>query len=1087
MVPKHSRQDKTLPQDQGNIFYKNSIKSNLFSQTRVEDVMAASSSISIFLSPLNESRWSSRIDDGSNPEEELCRIFKAAVRSGSRSDQLSSLKGLARLLIEKESWIEAAYLLNGTLALTDDPAERTLLIERLEEIEYRSCSYRLWLQPTGRLSHHREELESARKEAAALFENGAPPEEVQYLLTDRYQRLLVTLIEEAIAQIGPPPKGFAVMTLGSMARREASPYSDIEFAFLVRNPSDSAYFKELVKLLHLKMVNIGESVDAHNGFGRVNGFRMDAKLQLIGTPQELAEMQKEEWLLRNSGEITTVNALTTVSFLMGDREIVDAYQKAIDYILDQRPGFLSWFSSEPRLREQRARTLIEGYLTEFEPRLDQDKITLRAFDVKKELYRLPQSTIAALALYYRIKGNNTLELIDLLRVQGIFGEEGANRLKEAFRSILALRIQAHFFYKTECEILYHARGEDDKTAAGLLRMTSELTDRIREIYRTLIPFYQQAELFLKGDLEAFSTSLFYDLTIGTYDDSLRKNFQYNTAHTSALRDVAINPSSPFSQSNLGLVERDLGQVDTPLSRFQEVLALLQQKHEFKDHPSIAKAIWNIGISYENLNNFANAIENYENAIAMQRRIYQEQAHPDLASSLMSLGNSYNKMGKLPEARTRYQESLEMRSYLCQGKADSDLAILLNNLGSVYRKLGKFKKAKKYLIRSLVMKKEIHFEMPYHLTIANTEIELGSLYIRLGKPTKAVPHYQQSLLIREQIHQHNPHSSLADSHMGLGVVYRMLNDFDKSIEHYNRSLKIYKTIYKEKPYSNIADVYNNLGNLYRDIGLFYKSINKYKKSLSLYEVIYKSKKHPNAANAINNLASVYFALEYIEQSIATYQESLSVKEEIYSPNHHNVIPSLVGLTSAYLKKGEIETAITLCERALLICQQSFQHDHPETAATLTGLGDCYLALKRYPESFCHYEQALKMNASIHEGKPHQDTAKTLTGLADYYHEQNETYKSIDYYQKALTIYSQIYESRPHPNIACNLIKLAEIYTELSDYSSASELFERACSHFSRTLGDEASSTREAKAQLDTAIAARDSAPGSSSSSSSLPTP
>lgn len=914
--------------------------------------MAASSSI--FFGSFNESRWSSRFDDGSNPEEELCRIFKAAERSGSRSDQLSSLKGLAQLLIDKESWIEAAYLLNGALALTEDRSERALLLGHLEEIEHRSCSTRLWLQPEGRLTHHREELESARKEAATLFESGAPPEEVQYLLTDRYQRLLVTLIEEAIAQIGPPPKGFAVMTLGSMARREVSPYSDVEFAFLVRNPSDSAYFKELTKLLHLKMINMGESADAQNGFGRINGFRMDAKLQLIGTPQELADMQKEEWLSRNSGEITTVNALTTVSFLMGDQETVDAYQQAIDYILDQRSGFFSWFSSEPRLRERRAHALIEGHLVEFQPRLDQEKISLRAFNVKQELYRLPQATIAALALYYKVKGNNTLELIDLLRVQGVFGEEGANRLKEAFRSILALRIQTHLFYKTECEILYHARGEDDETADGLLCTTPALTDKIREIYCTLIPFQQRAEAFLREDLDAFTSSSFYDLSIGTYDDSLRENLQFNAAIRLAQSATALSPTT-LAYKNLGNIQFDMGRLKQSTESFKESLLLLKEKHGDLPHPDIADILSNLGVAYRHLGNLQSAKKHHERALRMRRSIYGDSPNRDVAASLTNLANTYDSLDDYHQAIKYHKESLEISNKI-PNCPRLDIAISLTGIGNAYTSLGNYRKSIKYHKKSLNLKKKIYGNQP-HPSIAESLMNLGTAQVALWEIPQGIKKIKASIKMKKSIYGNIIHPSLANSLNNLGNAYLKLKKYDLSIKWFKRSLTMRKSIYGDHPHLDIATSLMNLGNAYLGLGEADQAIKMHKDSLKIKYALYSDRVQPDVADSLSNLGFAYRHLGKNDRAICFFDRSLSMFKLLYDDGPHpRIADTLSNLGFAHHDSGDYNKATYYFNESLKIIRDINVEDHFSTGMNLAGLGRAYSALGNYSEAIQHLKQA-----------------------------------------------------------------------------------------------------------------------------------
>ncbi|KAF6035452.1 hypothetical protein EB796_006235 [Bugula neritina] len=56
-----------------------------------------------------------------------------------------------------------------------------------------------------------------------------------------------------------PPCNFAVVALGSVARGEATPYSDLEYGFLIENENEKDYFTQLAVDTYFRITNLNES------------------------------------------------------------------------------------------------------------------------------------------------------------------------------------------------------------------------------------------------------------------------------------------------------------------------------------------------------------------------------------------------------------------------------------------------------------------------------------------------------------------------------------------------------------------------------------------------------------------------------------------------------------------------------------------------------------------------------------------------------------------------------------------------------------------------------------------------------------
>ncbi|MEO1219663.1 MAG: DUF294 nucleotidyltransferase-like domain-containing protein, partial [Bacteroidota bacterium] len=404
------------------------------------------------------------------------------------------------------------------------------------------------------LNQHSTPEEERANEAAYIQRSKA----LFHDIATRIKAFLSRLYLESKQELGPAPCKYTVMGLGSMALQQMTPYSDLEFAILMEECSDEvtarAYFKRLTHLVNFRVINLGETKipNSKHGVNLEHLIKRGINLDLGGkTPlgrqdkpytliQTVADML---CYLRNEGnkvghiDKNLPYILESTCYVHGDEQLHKAYEaQKIAFLADPEvyksrarkrvlEGVVEWDYRHPDVTGPKLKQKL-GNIEEFRPQFDQGK----PYNVKKEIYRLPDRLLYGLAFYYGIVPRSGWDAVAQLFDRKIIRKEAVHYLGYimSFANILRLNTYLHYDQQHENVAVLHDLSQEDTQAE--IRAVSYLPPKAFQVGSSLFKYYYTA-VPLHCRMEAFfdvvgkkrvvgideESSFFFENTF--YDDS----------------------------------------------------------------------------------------------------------------------------------------------------------------------------------------------------------------------------------------------------------------------------------------------------------------------------------------------------------------------------------------------------------------------------------------------------------------------------------------------------------------------------------------------------------------------------------------
>ncbi|XP_028391893.1 uncharacterized protein LOC114516564 [Dendronephthya gigantea] len=682
--------------------------------------------------------------------------------------------------------------------------------------------------------------ENSSKENAVMSEldyrdifvkQSAEVKELCEMITLGFKDFFAGIIEECLNVLGEPPCYYEVIVLGSSARGEMTPFSDLEWAILVSSDEDhcKVFFRNLTNLVHFKIINLGETILPSMDIKALKtdwffdditprGLSFDAFLpqacktplgnmkdfELIHSPKRMAEFQNDVWYERN---MSLAEILMTISPLEDSKhDLIDRYRKEIDDILnlpcdkhehgDERPSTREACRGFKALHMDLFRygdAAMTGY-NEF----DEGKL----YDVKKEIYRLTDRVISGMAKCLHVQANGAFDIIDELLEKGLISPDARNNLASASAIALKLRISTYLKAgKQGEELRAKPSDESDETIQGFHMPQNE---ELFHFFYVAIPLYEElCRVFShKKDFKELSQDVFFDCSSEVKANIYSRVLDYTKAvecYDLALKTDPDNVNMEIRQIRLMLIinehtesirnkvdgllekifddpcpkESEVSPNDAQLDRFLTSVeeTVLRQLLEILIFLSaFESSSWYFKLA-EKLLSRCMAIENMEHSHLLMADFAFSHfyAHTILSSTIDSAITILSAMID--------DEGISTKSISC-----------LNKLAEIFTMKGNYNKSYNCLQRCLTMERTLYGTSP-NLNVMKTLYQLGMLSMQLFMFKEGEFYLHQLLQQFDSFGGLRPRLMYKHAYLLLAILYSSMDRREEAITHLEKALEL----------------------------------------------------------------------------------------------------------------------------------------------------------------------------------------------------------------------------------------------------------------------------------------------------------
>ena len=724
-------------------------------------------------------------------------------------------------------------------------------------------------------------------------------EDISKLMKD----LITCMVEDCMQIMSSPPCKFSILGLGSTAREEATPYSDLEFCILVEENTDAVqqYFTNFANLLHLKVVELGETIlpslgirslndfysgnskddwfydDGRKGFsfdgampwasktpkGRDETLNKPWKQSLIKTPEDMAGLLTEKSVFKEGYHLADV--LSTCSLLYGDCPLFENYSnfmteylhKTVSNCNSAEVDFECTYRVDPMPWKERILQALVEVKNNY-PNILADYIRRpgESYAMKTDMYRFPSLVIQYVGKYFDVQCSSSWETIDRLVSAKIVRPEGAHDLRTVLGIAAELRLRTYLSNQSQSEYF-----------KALVNIYQELPDNLslllQRFFFTVLPLEEAiSKLPSKSLLDVINSDLYKDDS----KTKARIYLQFREYHKAEeiLKEMLVASPHP----------------------------------NFADEHEIADIFTMLGNALIYQSNASEAIENYKKALDISERIYQRD--PETSANQKRRGDTYSnysaaleQLDQIEESLSYRSKALEIRYSLLNEKSTAmnqilylqDVADAHYNLSVIFitESSGKFvnlTRGRHHCLHALDIAKTLleQYNLAYDNHVSLLLIQ-GTYFLHSGKWEKYAKCFDDALQLLYRYRKYDIFTDREESLLTrVGNIAIEMRDWKKARFMHERAYEILTCIHRANDHDSLAESLNNLGRVNQQEEKYLEALKFYSEARDMSSRIHGEDGDLNLFHRYNrNATEVRLILRMFMQQARDYSGSEADKK------------------------------------------------------------------------------------------------------------------------------------------------------------------------------------------------------------------
>ena len=758
----------------------------------------------------------------------------------------------------------------------------------------------------------------------------------------RMKLLAGKIIQESVELCGGiAPCKFAALALGSLAKGEATPYSDLEFMFLVEKKDDciTDYFELLAMTVYFLIGNIQETklkymnIAELKGFNDTcrNGFKIDGlqakagniptgngtlehRNKFILTVEELVDRYRYIYLNPNpadavKGDFTSMLAHTAIIY--GDNSLLKRFQ-------------IAQCNIEPNTARKSAHAeMIQTDIKDYDFTLYQLELQNQSADLKSAIYRFPSLLLYNLKIIYSISSQTSWQTLEKLHGTGRLSQGFFFMLRFLLASAVYIRLAAYLHYDSQNEKISFLKQSGSHTDVN-----SPNTGGFWHIPQPLVLHMSVKMITVKSSVSMRELDeILHTLTcdVKSNDRLTAAQVHYHSRNlVEALKILETQACESYAEKQM-LAHCCLGL--KRWTKFQLVVADILSSTNLSESP---------------LPRYLHLYWTFKSATAFFQHGDIPQAKVKFEKVLKSIGNETSR-GNMTDISI-----LRVEVYL--------------HAARFYLRLSDHGLAESYYVKGVELLETVPSDDVFGSSRLSLLVFQAAILIEMRRLSEAKAVLAEASEFCEVIYgKHACHITKASIYQALGNVYTLLEEYDKSLKFHEMAATMTEEFDPSTGESNnMGEQYVNLATVHTKQGKLTSAISWYQKALAKFEMGYGPKSH-RVADTNCSMGLVFWLQDNYEDAGRYVQKAISICSAIDTQHMTNVVARchfVMGLL--LLDKGCRKDSLDQFRKVLTIRVPPVNIDHQDVLCeTYSRIGDILYLDRNFKSAIPNYEKALSL--------------------------------------------------------------------------------------------------------------------------------